>query len=106
MIKSAGANVAPLEVETVLQSFPDVRYAFVFGRPHAERGEEVVAVVVPEDDAAFHPDDLRRRAREELSTYKVPTRIHTIAIDDVPWLASGKPDKGTLAQQIATTQES
>ena len=33
MIKSGGANVAPLEVETVLQSFPDVRYAFVFGMP-------------------------------------------------------------------------
>ena len=79
MIKSGGANVAPLEVETVFQSFPEIRYAFVFGMPHAERGEEVTAVLVLEEGSAFDPDDIRRRVRAELSAYKVPTNISVIA---------------------------
>ena len=103
MIKSGGANVAPLEVETVLQSFPEVRYAFVFGMPHAERGEEVTAVIVVDDGAAFDPDDIRRRARAELSAYKVPTSIVTIPLDEAPWLPSGKPDKLTLQRRLASS---
>jgi acyl-CoA synthetase (AMP-forming)/AMP-acid ligase II len=103
MIKSGGANVAPLEVETVLQSFPEVRYAFVFGMPHAERGEQVTAVIVVEDGAAFDADDIRRRVRAELSAYKVPTNIVTIPLDEAPWLPSGKPDKLTLQQRLATS---
>ena len=105
MIKSGGANVAPLEVETVLQSFPEIRYAFVFGMPHAERGEEVTAVLVLEDGAAFDPDDIRRRLRAELSAYKVPTSISVIALDEAPWLPSGKPDKLTLKQRVAETRK-
>jgi acyl-CoA synthetase (AMP-forming)/AMP-acid ligase II len=100
MIKSRGANVAPLEVETVLQSFFDVRLAFVLGMPHAEHGEEVTAVVVPADGVALDHDDLRRRARLELSSYKVPTRWHTLDDDAVPWLPSGKPDKLTLRRML------
>lgn len=101
MIKSGGANVAPLEVETVLQTFPEVRYAFVFGIPHPERGEEVTAVIVPDDGVVFDPDEIRQRARKELSSYKVPTSIHLLTLDDVPWLPSGKPDKLTLKQLVS-----
>jgi acyl-CoA synthetase (AMP-forming)/AMP-acid ligase II len=100
MIKSAGANVAPLEVEMVLQSFPEIHLAFVFGMPSAERGEEVTAVLVPHDDASIDHDDIRQRARKELSSYKVPTRFHTLPYDDVPWLPSGKPDKLTLKELL------
>ncbi len=102
MIKSGGANVAPLEVEAVLQSFPEIRYAFVFGMPDAERGEAVTAVIVVEEDARFDPDDIRRRVRAELSAYKVPTTITAIALDDAPWLPSGKPDKLTLKRMQET----
>ena len=101
MIKSGGANVAPLEVETVLLSFPEIRHAFVFGMPHAERGEEVTAVVVLEHGSAFDPDGIRRRVRAELSAYKVPTSISAIPLEETPWLPSGKPDKLTLKQRVA-----
>ena len=100
MIKSGGANVAPLEVETVLLSFPEIRHAFVFGMPHAERGEEVTAVVVLEHGSAFDPDDIRRRVRAELSAYKVPSSISAIPLTEAAWLPSGKPDKLTLKQRL------
>jgi acyl-CoA synthetase (AMP-forming)/AMP-acid ligase II len=97
MIKTRGANVSPREVELVLESFPDVAHALVFGLHHEEMGEEVTAVIVAAPGA--HPDaeSIRTRARRELSSYKVPTRIEILSDEsDVPWLASGKPDKLTL----------
>ena len=56
MIKSGGSNVAPLEVEAVLASFPEVRSAFVFGLPHPARGEEVTAVTLVVAGAGFDLD--------------------------------------------------
>ena len=47
MIKTRGANVSPREVELVLEGFPDIAHALVFGLPHPELEEEVTAVIVP-----------------------------------------------------------
>ena len=101
MVKSQGANVAPREVELFLEeTFPEVLYAFVLGMPHPERGEEVTAVLVPAQGQAIDTDDLQRRAREQISGYKVPTRIELWAEDDVPWLGSGKPDKLAIRARL------
>jgi acyl-CoA synthetase (AMP-forming)/AMP-acid ligase II len=96
MVKSGGANVSPLEVEQVLQSFSEVQLAFVVGLPDASRGEVVAAAVVPAHGAEIQPDELRQRANRELSAYKVPTRWLVLKDDDVPWLPSGKPNKRAL----------
>jgi acyl-CoA synthetase (AMP-forming)/AMP-acid ligase II len=101
MVKSGGANVAPLEVEGVLESFPDVREAFVLGVPDEARGEAVAAVVVPAAGDAVDVDDLRRRTNEQLSAYKVPVRWLVVAADDVPRLAGGKVDKRSLRERFS-----
>lgn len=100
MIKSGGANVAPLEVEQTLQSFPEIRHAFVFGVAHPTRGEEVVAVLVAEDDMTIDPADIRQRTNKLLSSYKVPSRIEVLDVTQVPWLASGKPDKRSMRTAV------
>jgi acyl-CoA synthetase (AMP-forming)/AMP-acid ligase II len=102
MVKSQGANVAPREVELFLETFPEVLYAFVLGMPHPDRGEEVVAVLVPSKDHTIDPGDVEARAREEISGYKVPTRIEVWAEDAVPWLGSGKPDKLAIRTRLDT----
>jgi acyl-CoA synthetase (AMP-forming)/AMP-acid ligase II len=96
MIKSQGANVSPREVELALEEFPEVLHAFVVGLPHAERGEEVAAVLVATDGLEIDPAAIDRRARQVLSSYKVPTRIEVWSKDDVPWLPSSKPDKRAI----------
>jgi acyl-CoA synthetase (AMP-forming)/AMP-acid ligase II len=102
MVKSQGANVAPREVELFLEeTFPEVLYAFVVGMPHAERGEEVTAVLVPAQGHTIDPLDVQRRAREQISAYKVPTRIELWDEGDVPWLGSGKPDKLAIKERLA-----
>jgi len=101
MIKTRGANVSPREVELVLESFPEIIHALVFGMAHPEHGEEVVAVIVPAPGARLDPDTIRVRARRELSSYKIPTRIEILSEEsDVPWLASGKPDKLALKARL------
>jgi acyl-CoA synthetase (AMP-forming)/AMP-acid ligase II len=100
MIKAAGANVSPLEVEQVLESFPEVGQAFVLGVADPVAGATVAAVVVPAPGATLDPDELRVRVNRELSTYKVPRRWLVLAADDVPWLGTGKPDKRSLRQRF------
>jgi acyl-CoA synthetase (AMP-forming)/AMP-acid ligase II len=101
MVKSQGANVAPREVELFLEGYDEVLYAFVLGMPHPERGEEVTAVLVPARGSDIDVVDLQRRAREQISSYKVPTRIEVWAEDDVPWLGSGKPDKIAIRDRLS-----
>jgi acyl-CoA synthetase (AMP-forming)/AMP-acid ligase II len=100
MVKSQGANVAPREVELFLETFPEVLYAFVLGMPHAERGEEVTAVLVATQDHQIDPAAIQARSREQISGYKVPTRIEVWPEDAVPWLGSGKPDKLAIRKQM------
>jgi acyl-CoA synthetase (AMP-forming)/AMP-acid ligase II len=101
MIKSQGANVAPREVETVLESFPEIQHAFVFGTPHPTDEEEVTAVIVFMPGRKLTPDELRARAATVLSGFKVPTRIEILdGEDQIPWLGSGKPDKLTLRARL------
>ena len=101
MVKSQGANVAPREVELFLETFDEVLFAFVVGMPHPERGEEVTAVLVPAKGYAIDTDDIQKRSREQISGYKVPTRIELWTEDDVPWLGSGKPDKLKIKASLA-----
>jgi acyl-CoA synthetase (AMP-forming)/AMP-acid ligase II len=101
MVKSRGANVSPREVELVLEGFTDVAHALVFGLPHPEMEEEVTAVIVPAPGASPDADSIRARAHEQLSSYKVPTRIEFLTNEDkVPWLASGKPDKLAVKSRL------
>jgi acyl-CoA synthetase (AMP-forming)/AMP-acid ligase II len=98
LIKAAGANVSPLEVEAVLQELPDIAQCVVLGVEDPERGEEVCAVVVPTADVSI--DSLEHRARERLSSYKVPTRRVIVTSEQLPTLASGRFDRTSLRRSI------
>ena len=96
MIKTLGANVAPREVELVLEAVPEVGLAVVVGLPDEERGQTVAAVLVPVPGAEIDLDAVRAHAADQLSSYKVPRRFLVVASEDLPQLGSGKPDKQAL----------
>lgn len=100
LIKTAGANVAPREVESVFDSFPEVLMSIVVGLDDRDRGEIVGVVLVPALDATLDVADLTGRANVELSSYKVPRRALVVAEADVPYLGTGKPDRLTLADRL------
>jgi acyl-CoA synthetase (AMP-forming)/AMP-acid ligase II len=106
MIKTAGANVAPREVEIVLQAIPAVGLALVFGEPDATRGENVVALVGVKVGHSLTEEELQAHAEAELSSYKRPRRYRLIPVDDVPHLATGKPDRLKARALLVQVEES
>jgi O-succinylbenzoic acid--CoA ligase len=71
-IVSGGENVAPAEVEAALLEHPAVADAAVFGRPDAEWGEAVSALVVLRAGASIDAAGLREHCSARLAQFKVP----------------------------------
>jgi acyl-CoA synthetase (AMP-forming)/AMP-acid ligase II len=107
LIKTAGSNVAPAEVEGCLLTLDGIKLAFVVGVAHPDRGEDVVAMVVGWDASdPVDPSSVRDQVRERLSSYKVPRHVFVIGDLDVPWLTSQKADRralGALAAKLVAS---
>jgi o-succinylbenzoate---CoA ligase len=88
-IVSGGENVAPTEVEAVLEAHPDVLEAAVVGLPDEEWGEAVTAIVVTRRGAASDGEALRAHCAAALASYKVPKRV-VLRGKPLPRTRSGK----------------
>jgi acyl-CoA synthetase (AMP-forming)/AMP-acid ligase II len=100
MIKTAGANVAPAEVERAIAKVAGGTVAHVLGLPDAARGQLVAAVVAVEDGAEFDEAALRDQLEAELSAYKIPRRFAAVRRSEIPVLSSGKVDLTTLQKMF------
>lgn len=100
MIKTAGVNVAPLEVESVLLSHPAVKQTYVVGVPDRDRGELVVAAVELHEGVAATAADLTAFCRERLARYKVPARFVFRKADEFPRTPTGKVQKPQLREDL------
>jgi len=84
MIKTAGANVSPAEVELQLRRLPAVKLSRVVGVPDERLGEVVVACVVLADGADLGADDVVTHLRDHLAPYKVPRHVLFLDEDEMP----------------------
>ncbi len=98
MIKTAGANVSPVEVEAAIRDATGGLAAMVLGVPDPERDQVVAALILAEPATAPDLDALRTDLRARLSAYKVPRRFLVLAPADLPMLSSGKPDLAPIAE--------
>jgi acyl-coenzyme A synthetase/AMP-(fatty) acid ligase len=103
MIKTAGSNVSPAEVELEMQQLPGVHSAFVVGVPDKERGQLVVAAVVPRDGVALDFAQIESQLRERLSSYKVPRAYVQISREQVPMLHSNKIARREIQAMMVKT---
>jgi O-succinylbenzoic acid--CoA ligase len=94
-IVSGGENVAPAEVEAVLEAHPGVLEAAVLGRSDPEWGEAVTAIVVARSGAELEAESLRAHCAAALAPYKVPKQI-VLASGPLPRTRSGKLLRRTL----------
>jgi fatty-acyl-CoA synthase len=101
MIKRAGINVSPAEVENVLLLYPGVESAGVVGVPDRERGERVVAYVVAKAGQALTQEELLSHCRTVASKYKVPDSIEITT--RLPTTPTGKLQRREL-RKIAVEQ--
>jgi long-chain acyl-CoA synthetase len=75
MIISGGVNIYPAEIESVLINYPGVHDCAVFGIPHPDFGESVIAIVEPQTGVTLDADAIRAYLRERIADYKVPRTI-------------------------------
>jgi acyl-CoA synthetase (AMP-forming)/AMP-acid ligase II len=101
MIRTKGANVSPVEVEDVLARWGKLKLACVVGIPSAERGEDVVACIVKQDDVDVSEQEIVAYLRGEIASYKIPRHILFMALGDVPVTPSNKPKLADM-RRIAT----
>ncbi len=100
MIKTASSNVSPAEVEMEMQQLEGVHNAYVVGLPDAERGQLLVAAVVPRDGAELDFDEIQAKLRQRLSSYKVPRAYVAITREEVPMLHSNKVSRRQIEQMM------
>ena len=103
MIKRAGINIAPAEIEEVLRQHPGVAAAGVAGAPHPQKGEIIVAFVVPVRGAVLDAEELRAHCRTLAATYKTPDRIEICAL--LPVTNTGKLLRRELTKMAAESMQ-
>jgi len=100
MIKCAGANVWPGEVEAALRQLPDVAAAYITGVRDVARGTSVGAAVVLAPSSRLTEADISAHAVRMLSTYKVPRVIWVCRQEDLPLTGSNKIERRQLAAML------
>lgn len=95
-IISGGENIAPSEIEAVLEAHPGVLEAAAVGRPDPQWGEAVTAIVVVRSGVALTEEALRAHCAASLTPYKVPKQI-VLTGEPLPRTRSGKLLRRELA---------
>lgn len=101
MIKTAGSNVSPAEVEMEMQALDGVHNAYVVGLPDPQRGQLLVAAVVPRDGVELDFAEIEAKLRKNLSSYKVPRAYVAITRAEVPLLHSNKVSRRMIETMMA-----
>ena len=90
IIKTGGANVSPVEVDSILKNCPGVKVAQTVGVPHETLGELVVACIVLHQGAVLDEAGLQAFAKEQLASFKVPRRVLFFRDDEIELTGTAK----------------
>ena len=95
LIITGGFNVYPKEIESLIDDLPGVLESAVIGVAHADFGEAVVAIVVP-DGPGLEPESILAELSGQLAKFKQPKRV--ILVDELARNTMGKVQKKTLRE--------
>jgi malonyl-CoA/methylmalonyl-CoA synthetase len=99
LIITGGLNVYPREVESEIDAIPGIVESAVIGLPHADFGEGVTAVVVPQQGAAIDEAAVLAALSDRLARFKQPQRV--LFVDELPRNTMGKVQKNILRERYA-----
>ena len=94
IIKCAGWQVYPTELERVIEQHPEIDRACVIGCDDEVKGQLPIALVTVKPGACPEPDALLAWAKERLSAYKCPRYL--VIVDSLPMTISLKTRKVEL----------
>jgi acyl-CoA synthetase (AMP-forming)/AMP-acid ligase II len=90
MIKTGGANVSPVEIETALLYHAGLKAGLAVGVPHETLGEMVVVCAVRHDGATVDEPSVREFLRGRIASYKIPRRVVFVTDADLDTTANAK----------------
>ncbi|MEL6648256.1 MAG: malonyl-CoA synthase, partial [Pseudomonadota bacterium] len=96
LIISGGYNIYPKEIELILDDQPGVLESAVIGVPHADFGETVVAVLVPDPGTQADIPAIEAAAAAALARFKQPRKY--IVLNELPRNTMGKVQKNILRE--------
>lgn len=102
VIIRGGENIAPVAVERALTGIPGIVEAVVFGVPHPDLGEEVMAIVVDKENRTV--EQIKAKLRSAVASFSVPSRWR-IQTEPLPTNHAGKVDKAYLATEERALRE-
>ena len=98
LVICGGYNVYPKEIELLIDALPGVAESAVFGAPHPDFGEAVVAVIVPQKgEHGLTEQGVIAVLKPQLANFKLPKRVYFAA--DLPRNAMGKVQKNELRKR-------
>jgi fatty-acyl-CoA synthase len=103
LIKTGGENVYPAEIDAVFRSMDEVADAGCCGVPDKRWGEAVKAFVVLKADAHLTRDQITKRFKAQIASYKRPRYIEFI--DQLPRDHLGKLQRLDLSRRPVTPDQ-
>ncbi|MCF6285992.1 MAG: amino acid adenylation domain-containing protein, partial [Candidatus Hydrogenedentes bacterium] len=95
-IKLRGFRVELGEIESVLKQHPGIAETIVLASDVSSGEKRLIAYVVAPPDSKIAQDDLRRRVREVLPHYMLPSAF--VVVEEMPLNANGKINRDALAE--------
>lgn len=90
LIKTGGANVSPVEIETELLHHPDLTCALAVGVAHETLGEVVVVCAVAQPGRVVDEKDVQSFLRGRIASYKIPRHVLFFDEDDLVLTGNAK----------------
>ncbi|CAB3223913.1 unnamed protein product [Arctia plantaginis] len=102
IIVRGGENIAPKEIEDILNTHPDIVESQVIGVADERLGEELCAVLRLKEGASISPDDIKQHCTGRIARFKIP-RIVKIT-QEFPKTTSGKIQKHRVKKIVESGQ--
>ena len=97
MVRVGGENVAPADVESVLNSHPQVKHAEIVGVPDRRLEEVVAAYVILNEGATITEAELIAWCKDRMAGFKVPRYLRFVdSFEPIGMTASAKVQKNRL----------
>jgi acyl-CoA synthetase (AMP-forming)/AMP-acid ligase II len=98
VIRSAGENIFPAEVERVLLQNPHVREAAAVGVPDPYWGEALAVAVVTQPNASLSETDVIQHVRSHLAAFKQPR--HVLFLPELPRTVASRQVQKPLLREL------